>query len=74
MRRDVVADITCIWQTAFPKIIAIAQEEGIENHYISSMMTDLPMSMPDGMYSSLGDMFVCIIVLKNPEHFKCLLP
>ena len=48
MGRDVVADINCIWQTAFPKIISIAKEEGIENHYISNMITGLPMDMPDG--------------------------
>ena len=48
MGRDVVADINCIWQTAFPKIIAIAKEEGIENHNISDMINRLPVDIPNG--------------------------
>lgn len=50
MGRDVVADVNCIWQTAFPKIIAIAKEEGIENPNISDMITGLPTDIPIGMY------------------------
>lgn len=61
MGRDVVADINCIWQTAFPKIIAIAKEEGVENHYISSMITSLPMDMPDGELS----LFEFVYAVKN---------
>jgi len=49
MGRDVVADINCIWQTVFPKIIAIAQEEGIENYNISSMIAGLPMNISNGI-------------------------
>ena len=48
MGRDVVADVNCIWQTAFPKIITIAKEEGIENPNISNMIIGLPMDMPVG--------------------------
>lgn len=48
MGRDIVTDINFIWQTAFPKIISIAKEEGIENQYISDMITGLPMDMPNG--------------------------
>lgn len=54
MGRDVVADINCIWQTAYLKIIAIAKEEGIENHNISDMITGLPMDMPDGKLRQLA--------------------
>lgn len=63
MGRDVVADINCIWQTAFPKVIAIAKEEGIENHYISNMITGLPMDMPDGKLISLCVCCLFIIIL-----------
>ena len=59
MGRDVVADINCIWQTAFPKIITIAKEEGIENHNISDMIAGLPMDIPNG---KLIFMCACVCV------------
>ena len=63
MGRDVVADVNCIWQTAFPKIIAIAKEEGIENPNISNMITGLPMDMPVGVLLSL-----CVLPITSYIH------
>ena len=71
MGRDVVADVKCIWQTAFPKIIAIAKEEGLENPNISNMITGLPMEMPIGKLLSL---YVCYLYNTIPAYhnkFNC---
>lgn len=69
MGRDVAADINYIWQTAFPKIISIAKEEGIENHNISNMMTGLPMDMPNGKLSHLVFAISTYLISINNRQF-----